>query len=86
MGSCIAKMSAFLAFLFFRMLISHLKSDVIFSCACCGYYGDQVFEDFFNRRLGGEDVKVFLQFVYISFVFMFYIWFFGMHFIVDLSS
>jgi hypothetical protein len=60
------KLSAFLAFLFFRMLISPLKSDVIFSCACCGYYGDQVFEDFFNRRLGGEDVKVFLQFVYVS--------------------
>jgi hypothetical protein len=39
------------------MLISPLNSDAIFSCACCGilYYGDQIFEDFFSRRLGGEE-------------------------------
>uniref|UniRef100_A0A2N9J8W9 Uncharacterized protein n=1 Tax=Fagus sylvatica TaxID=28930 RepID=A0A2N9J8W9_FAGSY len=45
------------------MLISPLNSDAIFSCACCGilYYGDQIFEDFFSRRLGGEDVKVSLE-------------------------
>uniref|UniRef100_A0A2N9FR72 CR-type domain-containing protein n=1 Tax=Fagus sylvatica TaxID=28930 RepID=A0A2N9FR72_FAGSY len=45
------------------MLISPLNSDAIFSCLCCGivYYRDQIFEDFFSRRLGGEDVKVSLE-------------------------
>jgi hypothetical protein len=40
------------------MLISPLNSDAIFSCACYGilYYGDQIFEDFFSRRLGSEDI------------------------------
>jgi hypothetical protein len=40
------------------MLISPLNFDAIFSCACYGilYYGDHIFEDFFSRRLGGEDI------------------------------
>ena len=72
------KLSVFVAFLFFMMLISPLNSDAIFSCACCGilYYGDQIFEDFFSRRLGGEDVMVYLLFMHISFVFIFPIWLF----------
>ena len=72
------KLSVFVAFLFFMMLISPPNSDAIFSCACYGtlYYGDQIFKDLFSRRLGGEDVKVYLLFMHISFVFMFPIWLF----------
>ena len=75
----IASLSAFLAFIFcLRRLISTLKSNAIFSCVCCGifYHGDMIFEDFFHHRLGGEDVKVCLLFMRISFVFTFSIWFF----------
>ena len=75
----IASLSAFVAFILcLRRLISPLKSNAIFSCACCGifYYGDQIFEDFFRHRLGGEEVKVCSLFMRISFVFTFSIWFF----------
>lgn len=36
-----------------------------FLCACCDTFvhGDQIFDEFFNRRLGGEDVKVLFLFV-----------------------
>ena len=64
--------------IFLWRLISPLKSNAIFSCACCGifYYGDQIFEDFFHHRLGSEDDKVCLLLMCISFVFTFLIWFF----------
>lgn len=66
------KLSTFFSFPAFQDLDFHWKSHLIIiiiiylfififlRCGCCGtfYHGAKIFDEFFNRRLGGEDVKV----------------------------